>query len=74
MNNETGKYIIIIGALILVIGIIIYFFPGSFRWIGRLPGDIRIEKENSRFYFPVITMIIVSIVITIIFNLIKKFF
>jgi len=55
MDSQTGKYIMIIGGAILVIGAVIYFFGGSLKWIGRLPGDIRIEKEKFRFYFPITT-------------------
>jgi hypothetical protein len=73
MNSETGKYIIVFGAGVIVIGIIIYFFHDKLHWIGRLPGDIRIEKENFRFYFPITTMILFSILITIIVRLIRKF-
>lgn len=73
MNNETGKHIIIIGAFIIIIGVIIYFFHDKLHWIGRLPGDIRVEKENFRFYFPITTMIILSILITIIIKVIKRF-
>ena len=74
MNSETGKWVIAAGALIMLVGLVIYFFHDKFYWIGRLPGDIRIENENSRFYFPITTMIILSILITIMVNIIKKFF
>lgn len=73
MNPQTGKWIIVLGVVICIIGIIIYFFYSKLNWLGKLPGDIRIEKENVRFYFPIVTMIIVSIVLTIIINLLKKF-
>lgn len=74
MNSQTGKWIIIIGILIVVVGILIYFFHDKLNWLGKLPGDIRIEKENFRFYFPITTMIIVSIVLTLLINVFKKFF
>jgi uncharacterized protein HemY len=74
MNPQTGKYIIIAGILIIVIGLLIYFFYDKLHWIGRLPGDIRIERENFRFYFPITTMIIFSILITVIIRLFNKFF
>lgn len=74
MNNDTGKWIIVIGIGILLIGVIIYFFHDKLHWIGHLPGDIRIEKENFRFYFPITTMIIFSLLITLIIQLIKRFF
>ena len=72
MNSETGKWVIGLGVIILLIGIAIYFFHDKLHWIGRLPGDIRIEKENFRFYFPITTMIIVSVLLTLIVNIIKK--
>ena len=74
MSSETGKWIIGIGAIVILIGIIIYFFHDKLNWIGRLPGDIRIEKENFRFYFPIVTMILFSLLCTFIIWLIRKFF
>jgi len=74
MNSDTGKYIIVAGVLIVLLGIVIYFFHDKLGWIGRLPGDIRIEKENFKFYFPITTMIIFSLAITIIIQLIKRIF
>ena len=74
MNSESGKWIIGIGVIIILVGIIIYFFHDKLNWIGRLPGDIRIEKENFRFYFPIVTMILFSLIGTLIIWLIRKFF
>jgi hypothetical protein len=73
MESNWGKYIIIIGAGILVIGVLVYFFGDKLNWVGRLPGDIRVEKENFRFYFPITTMILFSLLLTILMNLIKRF-
>ena len=73
MDGNTARYIIIFGIVIVIAGILIYFFHDKLHWIGRLPGDIRIEKENSRFYFPITTMIVFSVILTIIVNLVKKF-
>lgn len=73
MNNTTGKYIIIIGAIIILIGVIIYFFHDKLNWIGKLPGDISVEKENFKFYFPITTMILLSLAVTFIVNLVRKF-
>ena len=72
MNSDTGKWIIIIGIFIIFAGVIIYFFHDKLHWIGRLPGDIRVEKENFRFYFPITTMIIFSVLLTLIITIIKK--
>jgi len=73
MNQDTGKYIIIIGAAIVVIGLLVYFFYDKLNWFGRLPGDIRIERDNFRFYFPITTMILLSVLISAILWVIRKF-
>ena len=73
MDQSTGKYIIFIGIAVIVIGVLIYFLHDKLHWIGRLPGDIRIQRDNFRFYFPIVTMIVISLVLTIVINLIKKF-
>lgn len=74
MNQETAKYVIAIGVAVVAVGLIIYFFHDKLNWIGRLPGDIRIERENFRFYFPITTMILLSIVLSIALRIWKKFF
>ena len=74
MNSDTGKYIIIVGVMIILLGVIIYFFHDKLGWIGRLPGDIRIESENFKFYFPITTMIIFSLVITVIIYIVRRIF
>lgn len=74
MNPQTGKWIIAAGVIIVITGVLIYFFYDKLNWLGKLPGDIRIERENFRFYFPVVTMVIISIVLTILINIFKKFF
>ena len=74
MNSDTGKYIVIAGVMIVLLGVIIYFFHDKLNWIGRLPGDIRIEKENFKFYFPVTSMIIFSVLVTVIIQIIRKIF
>jgi len=74
MNSGTGKIIIIIGVIIVLAGVIVYFFHDKLNWIGRLPGDVRIEKENFRFYFPITTMIALSLLVTLIAQIIKRFF
>jgi uncharacterized membrane protein YidH (DUF202 family) len=72
MNQQTGKFIIIIGILVVVGGIAVYFFHNKLNWFGKLPGDIRIEKENFKFYFPITTMVIVSLILTLIINIFKR--
>lgn len=74
MNPQLGKQLIIIGLMVVAIGIVLYFFFDKLRWFGRLPGDIRVEKENVRFFFPVTTMLLVSLVISLLLYLFRKLF
>jgi len=74
MNSQTGKWLIVAGVLIVIVGVLIYFFHDKLNWLGRLPGDIRVERDNFHFYFPVTTMIVVSIILTLLINLFRKFF
>lgn len=74
MGENTGKYLILIGLVIVVLGILFYFFHDKLTWIGRLPGDIRVERENFRFYFPITTMLLFSVILTVVISLIRRFF
>lgn len=71
---RLGSVLMIIGAGILVIGALVRFAPGLFGWFGNLPGDIKIEGENSRVFIPITSMILVSIVLTVVVNLVGAFF
>ena len=66
-----GKSLIILGIIIVAIGIIITF-AGKIPWLGRLPGDLYIKRENFTFYFPLTTCILLSIILSLIFWLLKK--
>ena len=66
-----GKSLIIFGIIIIAFGII-FTFAGKIPWLGRLPGDIHIKRDNFTFYFPLATCIILSIFISLIFWLFKK--
>lgn len=72
--QHVGKYIIIGGLVLIVIGLILYFFGSKLGWLGHLPGDIRIERKNFRFYFPITTMILLSILLSGILHIIRRFF
>jgi len=74
MNQQTGKFIIVIGLAVVIAGVAVYFLGNKLNWLGRLPGDIRVERDNFQFYFPITTMILISVVITIIVQLFKRFF
>jgi len=67
----VGKWFIIIGLLLVVLGLILHYVPWTLNWFGKLPGDIHKELENGSLYIPITSMIIISILITIILNLFK---
>lgn len=65
---------IIAGVVLIVAGLIAGFAGDKLNWFGRLPGDIRIERENTRIYFPITTMILLSVILSVIIWLIRKIF
>jgi len=67
--NEIGKTLILIGLLSMTIGIILIISP-KIPFLGKLPGDIFYQKNNFTFYFPLMTSIIISILLTLIINFI----
>ena len=71
---DLPKVLIVIGFLIIIVGILLYISPQLFNWIGKLPGDIKIEKDNSRIYLPISTMIVMSIILNVLFNLVGWIF
>lgn len=72
--QQAGKFLIVAGVILIIAGLIVYFAGNKLSWLGHLPGDIRIEKENVRLYIPITTMIILSVVLSAILYLIRKFF
>ena len=69
--RDVGKLLITIGVVIALSGLI--FWAGvAPKWLGRLPGDIRIERGNSTFYFPIVTCIIISILLTLILSIFRR--
>jgi hypothetical protein len=69
--GDFGKVLVILGAVIAGIGVLL-MVGDKIPWIGKLPGDIIIRKEKFTFYFPVVTCIILSILLTMIFSLFRK--
>jgi len=69
--GDLGKVLIILGAVIVGIGVLLVV-GDKIPWVGRLPGDIIIRKEKITFYFPIVTCLILSILLTIIFSLSRK--
>ena len=69
--DGVGRLLIVGGVVIAVIGLVLVVAP-NIPFLGRLPGDIRIENENTRVFIPLGTMLLVSIVLTIVLNLISR--
>ena len=67
-----AKILIGVGILLVIIGIIWLLFPNAFSWLGNMPGDIKHTSGYTRVYFPVVTMIIISVVATILLNLFNR--
>ncbi len=69
--GALGKMLILLGVLIIVIGFLL-LIGEKIPWIGKLPGDIIIRKEKFKFYFPLTTSILISIILTLLFTLFRK--
>jgi hypothetical protein len=70
--QEIGKFVVILGVFLVVVGMILWRFPGLFGWVGKLPGDVSVQKGNFSFYFPIVTCIVVSIILTLLSWLFRR--
>jgi hypothetical protein len=70
--RDFGKLLVLIGAVTVLVGLV---FWGGFapKWLGHLPGDVRTEREHSAFYFPIVTCIIISIVLSLLLSIFRRF-
>jgi hypothetical protein len=68
---EIGKMLVVFGVVIVLLGVALWSGFGA-GWLGRLPGDIRIERGHSAFYFPLVTCIIISIAISLLLSLFRR--
>jgi len=67
-----ARLVILAGIVLVIVGLILQFAPGLLNWFGRLPGDIRYESGNTRFYFPLASMLLVSIILTLVIHLLRR--
>ena len=72
MNRSLGLLVVVGGVFVVVLGLLIY--SGGLIWFGRLPGDIRYESGNVRVYVPIVSMLLVSAALTLLFNLLRRLF
>ncbi len=71
MGRSTGLVVILAGLGVVVVGVLIW--SGALSWFGRLPGDVRHETESTRVFIPITSMIVVSVVLTIVVNVVARF-
>ncbi len=69
---SPGPMLVALGVGLILIGLL--FWSGSMAWFGKLPGDIRIERETVRVYLPIVSMILVSVVVSLVLYLARRFF
>lgn len=68
---ELGKLLVVFGGIVMLLGLAIWSGVGA-GWLGRLPGDIRIERGSSSFYFPAVTCLVVSVVLSLLLALFRR--
>lgn len=68
------KILIAIGILLILAGLILKFAPSLINWFGNLPGDIKYENGNTKVFFPIASMLLISVVISIVLRLIRRFY
>jgi hypothetical protein len=71
---RLSNVLIVIGATILLVGVVLRYFPSVFSWFGHLPGDFHFQGENAQVFIPITSMLVVSVVATLIFNLAGRLF
>ncbi len=69
--SDLGRLLMFVGGVLLALGALLSL-GARLPWLGRLPGDIVIERENFRFYFPIATSIVVSIILTLVLSLFRR--
>ena len=67
-----SRWLIITGLALVVVGLLLHFLPGSLNWFGRLPGDIRFETARGKFFFPLTSMILVSVLLTLLLHFFRR--
>lgn len=70
-SHRMGKWLIVTGAVLILAGLLVS--TGALSWFGRLPGDIRIERENLRVYLPITSMLLTSVALSFLLQLVRRF-
>lgn len=70
-SPALGTILIVLGLGLALVGLLVW--TGAFGWFGRMPGDIRIEREGVRIYFPLVSMLLLSVVLSLLLYLFRRF-
>ena len=73
--SDLGKMLVGFGVLLVIVGVMLMLagtFSGRGSWIGRLPGDIHVQRGNWRFYFPLATSLLLSLLLTLVFSFLYR--
>jgi hypothetical protein len=71
-RSELGRQIVGTGAVLVLVGVLVW--SGALAWFGRLPGDIRVEREAVRIYIPLASMLVLSVALSLLLGLVRRFF
>lgn len=70
--TSAGPLLVVAGVVLVLVGLLVW--SGGLGWFGRLPGDIRIERDSVRIYFPIVSMIVVSVVLSLVLYVVRRMF
>ncbi len=71
-QESLGPLLVGLGLVLALVGLLVW--SGALAWFGRLPGDIRIERESARVYIPIVSMLIVSVVLSLLLYIVRRMF
>lgn len=69
---EAGRALLALGILLVLLGLLLLYFPKLFAWFGHLPGDIRLEQEGLKVYLPLGSSLLLSLLLTLLLNLLLR--
>ncbi len=70
-GSGAGPLLVTVGIVLILIGLLLW--SGSLSWFGRLPGDIRVERDSVRVYIPLVSMLLVSVALSLVLYLVRRF-
>lgn len=71
-NKGIGQLVVTLGVILIIVGLAA--MRGWLSWFGRLPGDVRVERENMQLYVPIVSMILISILFSVLSYVLRRFF